>query len=121
MQKKGARMLNGKRNHAKHRQGKHQRIDEDNSLYPEQASIRNNEAQPLQNQRARTFTIPKTKRELTKSKKAAHRRVFSITGRTNTNAFKVKHLSEAHQHFLAQGLYNAIERLIYERYKKEHN
>lgn len=114
-------MLNGKRSHAKHRQGKHQRIDEDNSLYTEQAGIRNNEAQPLQNQRARTFTIPKTKRELTKSKKAAHRRVFSITGRTNTNSFKVKDLSETHKRFLAQGLYTAIERLIYEKYKKEYS
>lgn len=113
-------MLNGKSDVKQH-QGKHQRINEDNSLYPEQASIRNNETQSLQNQRARTFTIPKTKSELTKSKKAAHKRIFNITGRTNTNAFKVKYLSKAHQHFLAQGLYNAIERLIYERYKKEHN
>lgn len=113
-------MLNGKSDVKQH-QGKHQRIDENDSLYPKQASIRNNEAQPLQNQRARTFTIPKTKRELTKSKKAAHRRVFNITGRTNTNAFKIKYLSETHKHFLAQGLYNAIERLIYEKYKKEHS
>lgn len=113
-------MLNGKSDVKQH-QGKHQRIDENDSLYPKQASIRNNEAQPLQNQRVRTFAIPKTKRELTKSKKAAHRRVFSITGRTNTNAFKVKYLSEAHKHFLAQGLYTAIERLIYEKYKKEYS
>lgn len=113
-------MLNGKSDVKQH-QGKHQRIDENDSLYTEQASIRNNEAQPLQNQRVRTFTIPKTKSELTKSKKAAHRRVFNIVGRTNTNAFKVKYLSETHKRFLAQGLYNAIERLIYEKYKKEHS
>nr|DAS77820.1 MAG TPA: hypothetical protein [Caudoviricetes sp.] len=113
-------MLNGKSDVKQH-QEKHQRLDENNSLYTEQAGIRNNEAQPLQNKRTRTFTIPKTKRELTKSKKAAHRRVFNITGRTNTNAFKVKYLSETHKRFLAQGLYNAIERLIYEKYKKEYS